>query len=89
MVEDLNAYLEAFGTDAVLDGQAQRVVFDNAYREAFDGVSTRQPMAQLPTAAAAAVTQDSRLVVGGVTFRVRSNEPDGTGWTILMLERLP
>lgn len=85
-VEDFTAYLADFGQAATLDGVAVLVIFDNAYREMFDGVGTRSPMAGLPTSDAAAATQASVLVSGGKTYRVTSVQPDGTGWSTLMLE---
>ena len=86
-VEDFTPYLADFGQDVVLGGATTRAIFDNAYERAFDGIATKQPMLQLPSAAAAAVTQASTAVVGGVTYRVRDIQPDGTGWTLLLLER--
>jgi hypothetical protein len=86
LVEDLSVFFADFNTTATLDGAAVDVIFDNAYADPL-GVATRQPQAMLTTASAAAATQASVLVVGGVTYRVRSMEPDGTGVTTLTLER--
>lgn len=85
-VEDHTLYLADFGQAATLDGVAVRVIFDNAYNDLFDGVSTRRPMVGLPTASASAATQASVLVTAGKTYRVTSVQPDGTGWSNLMLE---
>lgn len=86
LVEDFTAYLADFGQAATLDGAAVRVIFDNAYREAFDGVASRAPMAGLPAADCAGATQASVLVIGSQTYRVTSVQPDGTGWAAVMLE---
>lgn len=86
-VEDFTCYLADFGQDATLDGVAVRVIFENAYREVFDGMATRTPMASLPTSRTSATTQASVFITGGTTYRVTSVQPDGTGWTTLMLER--
>lgn len=85
-VEDFTPYLADFGVDATLDGQPVRVIFDNAYTEVL-GLATRSPRAGLPTARAGSVQQGSVLVVAGTTYQVASVQPDGTGWTDLMLER--
>ncbi len=85
-VEDVAPFLRDFGTDAVLNGAPVSGIFDNEYVEAF-GMASRQPMFTLPTAQAGSVTQSSVLVVEGVSYRVTRAEPDGTGVTVLMLER--
>ena len=86
--EDLTPFFNTaeLATAATLDGAAVSGIFDNAYAEAFD-MATRAPMFTLPSASAAAATQASVLVVGGVSYRVTSVQPDGTGVTTLMLER--
>jgi hypothetical protein len=85
VTESLAAYLGPFGQAATLDGRAVRVIFDNAYAETL-GMATRMPQAQLPTADVAASGQGSTLVLASTTYRVRSHEPDGTGWSTLSLE---
>ena len=84
--EDHGIYLADFGVDATLDGQAVRVIFDNAYTEVL-GLATRSPRAGLPSSSAGSAQQGSVLVVSGTTYQVASVQPDGTGWTELMLER--
>lgn len=86
--EDLTPFFSVaeFASSATLDGVSVAGIFDNQYIDAL-GVATRQPMFTLPTADAAAATTSSELVVEGVPYRVRSVEPDGTGVTVLMLER--
>jgi hypothetical protein len=88
-VEDFRPYLADFGRPAALDGRPVRVIFDSPYREGFDGMATAQPTAQLASADTAALTQASLLVIDGTTYRVTSVQPDGTGWTTLMLEKRP
>lgn len=82
--EDFSVYLADFGQDATIDGTPTRVLFDSAYAEGFGAIATRQYKAGLPSAVAAA--QGSTLVTGGNSYRVVSVQPDGTGWTDLMLE---
>jgi hypothetical protein len=86
--EDLSPFFRVaeFASSATLDGASAAGIFDNEYVDAF-GMASRQPMFTLPTADAASVTQSSVLVVDGVSYRVTRAEPDGTGVTVLMLER--
>lgn len=86
--EDLSPFFNTaeLATAATLDGAAVTGIFDNAYTEAF-GMASRDPMFTLPSASAASATQASVLVHGGVSYRVTSVQPDGTGMTTLLLER--
>mgnify|MGYP001403029669 CR=1 FL=1 len=84
--ENLAPFFSDFASAATLDGASVSGIFDNQYIDTL-GIASRQPMFTLPTADAAAATTSSVLVVEGVTYRVRSIEPDGTGVTMLMLER--
>ena len=86
--EDLSPFFNAaeFASSATLDGASVAGIFDNTYAEVF-GMASRAPMFMLPTASAASATQASVLVTGGITYRVTSVQPDGTGVTTLMLER--
>lgn len=71
---------------ALLDGQPVSGKFDRPYGEAFDGIATTHPRFGLPSEQATSATQDSLLVIGAETYRVRAVEPDGAGWTVLPLE---
>lgn len=86
-VEDLAVYFTDLGVPATMDGQAVRGIFDNGYMQALGGMASAEPSFTLPSADAAAATQASVLVVAGVTYRVRNPQPDGTGITVLPLER--
>ena len=82
--EDFSVYLADFGQDATIDGTPTRVLFESAYAEGFGAIAARQYKAGLPSAVAA--VQGSALVTAGKTYRVVSVQPDGTGWTELILE---
>lgn len=86
--EDLSPFFNAaeLGVAATLDGAPVTGIFDNAYTEAF-GMASRAPMFTLPSASAAGATQASALVVDGSAYRVTSVQPDGSGVTLLTLER--
>jgi hypothetical protein len=86
--EDLTHFFNVaeLATAATLDGATVNGIFENPYTEVF-GMATCQPMYMLRTTSAASATQASVLVLGGVTYRVTSVQPDGTGVTTLFLER--
>lgn len=87
-VEDLSAFFStsAFATTATLDGASVAGIFDNAYMDAL-GLATTEPRFTLRSTDATTTTTASLLVVNGATYRVRSVQPDGTGVTVLALER--
>ena len=85
-VEDLSVFLADFGQDATLAGASVRVIFDAA-GTVLGGMSALQPAVQLPTASVPADYADAALVVGGSTYTVAEHQPDGTGWSTLLLQR--
>lgn len=91
--EDFSIYLAIEGTDAQLDGQSVRGIFDSTYVDPL-GVAARETTFGLPTASCPDVAQNSVLFIPALpvvgtpaTYRVAVPEPDGTGWTTLRLER--
>ena len=87
LAADMPVFFSDFGVAATLDGGAVRGVFDSEYMQAFDGMAGTTSMFRLPSTSAASATTSSVLVVGAASYRVRSVQPDGTGVTVLMLER--
>lgn len=64
------------------------VIFDNAYQSALGGlVESSGPQCIGRTSDLAAAVQGVSIVIGGTSYRVRGNQPDGTGVTTLELER--
>lgn len=86
--EDLSAFFRVseFATTVTLDGASVDGIFDNGYIDVL-GLASRAPMFTLQSVDAAAVSTASTLVVNGTTYRVTSVQPDGTGVTVLTLER--
>lgn len=82
--EDLSIFLSDFGQAATIDGTSTNVLFDAVYAEGLGGIATSPYQAALPSSVP--VGQGSTLVTGGSTYRVVSVQPDGTGWTTLILE---
>ena len=92
MTENLSAFFSAaqFATPATLGAAAVLGIFDRPYVEASLGLSSMasaRATYTLPTAQAGAAI-DQTLVVDGVgSFTVVESRPDGTGVTVLELER--
>lgn len=90
--EDLAPFFSVseFGSNATLAGVAVRGIFDNAYLQGDvggAGMAGAQPMFSLATSDVPADPVGASLVVNSTTYRVAAHEPDGTGVSVLMLER--
>jgi len=91
MTEDFTNFFDVdeFASNATLNGVAVKGIFDNAFElggVGGAGFSTTQPTFMLTTVDAG--TPDGlALVVGGITYTVVGAAPDGTGMTVLTLEK--
>ena len=87
--EDLSVFMNVaeFAETATLDGVVVHGLFDAAYMQAFDGMAGTASAFTLTSASCNTTTNASVLVLGGKTYRVRSVQPDGTGISVLILER--
>lgn len=81
--------LDEFAVEGLLDGTAVRGIFDQAYVAAGAGMgmSSTVPAFTLPTASVPASPVGKLLAIGSVTYAVAEHEPDGTGVSLLALER--
>lgn len=85
----------ANATAALNGGAAVSVMFDNAYARADVGglgMASTQPAVTLPTAAVPASPRGKSAVVtsaqhGAQNFKIVDHEPDGTGVSVLFLEK--
>lgn len=85
-VESMPSFFVDFGVAATLNGVAVRGIFDDAYGEVFGGiVSGTGPVFRLASSATHARGQS--LVIGAATYTVSAVEPDGTGMSLLRLEK--
>lgn len=76
--------------DATLNGVVVRGIFDNGYTRGDVGtinMAGTQPMLTLATADVPANPVGKPCVVGATSYVVGAHEPDGTGMSVLMLER--
>jgi phage head-tail attachment protein len=88
--EDISAFFstDGFAVDATLSGVGVRGIFDASYTDAFGNVvEGYAPVFMLATSDCASVAHGDVLVVQAHTYKVRGVEPDGTGVTLLRLER--
>jgi hypothetical protein len=89
MTEDLAPFFADFAVDATVNGAAVRGIFDNGFALGAVGIGMAgtQPTLRLRTADVAADPVGQAVVVGAVSYTVAAHEPDGTGVSVLMLER--
>lgn len=96
--EDLGTFFSTaeFADTASINGAAAvLVIFDNAYARADVGalgMASTQPAITLPTADVPASPRGKTAVVtstlhGTLNFKIVDHEPDGTGVSVLLLEK--
>lgn len=86
--EDVSVFFSTaeFADGVTYNGAAVTGIFDNAYFES-EGIQGSQPVFTCPTAFVPNALHGDEMVRSGVTYRVVGVEPDGTGITLLRLER--
>lgn len=87
--EDLTPYFADFGDAGTLAGQPVRVIFDAPVEQQLAGVGmlSAQPQVQIATASVPSGVDGATLVVPQGTYTVREHVADGTGLSLLMLQR--
>ena len=90
--EDLTSFFNAseFATTATLNGVTVTGIFDNGYMQALvgqTGVATTTPSYQLATASVPANPVGKAMVINSLNYTVAEHQPDGTGVSMLYLER--
>jgi hypothetical protein len=82
---------EFAGVGDTLDGQPVAGIFDREFVSTDDGIgmATSRPAYLLPTSEVPAAPEEMILVIAktGARFIVAAHEPDGTGVTMLILEK--
>lgn len=61
------------------------VIFDAEYKDPL-AHETIEPQAQGKEADFSTVADDDDIVINSISYKIRTPEPDGTGWITLMLE---
>jgi hypothetical protein len=89
--EDLSVFFrtEDFGTAAVYSGSGATIngIFDTEYEEPMGRVQAYKPIFVCRTSDVPTASHGQTLVIGAVTYKIRGVEPDGTGITMLRLEK--
>lgn len=90
--EDLSAFFSPaeFAVTVTLAGVAVTGIFDAAYQlaDVGTGMAGTAPVLTLPTSAVPPSPVGAAVVVNAVTYTVAAHEPDGTGVSRLLLERV-
>lgn len=91
ILERMDAYFADFGEPVVLAGEQTRAIVDAAYLEPLgERVASRQM--QLTIAddwlAATGAVRGSPAVVRAANYRVAEVQPDGTGHSVVLLEKV-
>jgi len=87
MVEHFAAYFADHGTDATIGAATGRGIFDAVYSEGFGMVGGSQPVLRCASADVTTVVEGTAITIGGVGYTARAVEPDGTGITLIRLEK--
>ena len=89
--EDLSPFFDVaggFAQTATVGASSFPVIFDKAYVAALgDMVESTGPVCQAKSADVSAVVQGTSITIASVAYKVREAQPDGTGITVLFLER--
>jgi hypothetical protein len=86
--EELDVFLDTteFADDVTFKGRSIAGIFDNAYFET-QGMQGSQPVFTCRSMDVAVAHRGDILIHADVTYKVTSVEPDGTGVTLLRLEK--
>ena len=88
--EDLAPFFATsdFGSAATIGAATVNGILDTAYLEPLgNAVQGNAPVFLCRTADVASIAHGTSIVIAGVTYKVRGVEPDGTGVTLLRLEK--
>jgi len=85
-VEDLTPFFSEFGETCTVDGVQITAIVDSPYTQALD-VATSAWSLTCRAADVTTVVFNDTATVRSVSYRVVGIEPDGTGVTVLRLEK--
>lgn len=85
---DLPAMLDTdeFAVAATIGAGTVDGIFDNAF-VSVEGIEGTHPIFLCEASEVSSVVHDNTVVIGAVTYKVKGIEPDGTGMTMLILEK--
>lgn len=76
-----------FAEQVTIAGAAVNAIFDSTYARVGTLLSTSDPALWCQSADVAGVVRGAAVVVRSIAYTVRDIQPDGTGVTVLQLER--
>lgn len=79
-----------FSVEATWNGKPIRLIFDNEYiaQEILqDNLGSRSPQAHVATSDVEGIADDDPMIINSVTYTVRVPQPDGTGYTLVVLSK--
>lgn len=88
--EDTALFFADFAVDGSLDGATVRGIFDAEYALAevgTSGMAATAPVYTLPTAQVPAAPVGKLLLLPTGRWKIAEHQPDGTGMSLLLLER--
>jgi hypothetical protein len=90
--EDFSVFTDTtgFGVTATIGDTEVEGIFDHEYVEAsFNGVPVagEHPVFSCAESDLPSCTYGTHVSIDGVVYKVRNWQPDGTGWTTLILEK--
>lgn len=89
-VESLAPFFDEFTVQCTVNGVTRRGIFDTPYKlgaVASAGISALGPTLMLPTSQVSADPVGQAVVINATNYVVAAHEPDGTGVSVLVLER--
>ena len=87
--EDITAFFQPEDVATVNGVAGVRAIFDNGYSlgsAGLSGMASTQPTLTLPTISVPASPVGLPVVVSGGSYLIAAHEPDGTGFSRLLLE---
>ena len=90
--EDLTAFYrtDELAEEATYDRDTViRVIFDNEYAEALDGIAGRAPVARCPASSVDADPTGKPLKLRGVNYTIRNVQPIDDGAEVLLILEAP
>ena len=91
-IEDFSEFTDTddFAVPATIGGATVNGIFDHEYVESsFNGTpySGQAPVFRCAVSDLPTYTYGTEIVIDGTTYKIRDWQPDGTGWTTLILEK--
>lgn len=84
--EDLSVFFADFGVSTMVGGAAVVGIFDKTYLQSMGIVTGSNPVLLCQSSDVATAAEDTAVTVDATSYKVISQEPDGTGLTLLQLE---